>query len=273
MNSNSLDKQAKISLYLLTLLFLIAEVIFSITVIQIGNEDIFGLVSKTIIFSIFIFLVFKKYNWAKWVLSIGLILLGILCLIGGFDGESLSLKLLAIFYIYFGAILHFSKPFKNYFEPIQNLKKKKVSEISEVEEIEKTFEYPLLVKRYQAVFIDGMLILISISIAAIAFDQFDSIPLYLKVLCGILIISYEPIFTAYKSTLGQFIINIRVRQSENPEKKINLIQAYSRILVKGFLGWLSFITINFNSEHKAIHDYVASTVVIKKRKTVQNNGE
>jgi hypothetical protein len=33
--------------------------------------------------------------------------------------------------------------------------------------------------------------------------------------------------------------------------------------VKGFLGWLSFITINFNDEHRAIHDFASDSVMIE----------
>lgn len=74
---------------------------------------------------------------------------------------------------------------------------------------------------------------------------------------------YEPLLTAYSSTVGQKIMGICVRDVRDPTKRINLLQSYSRCFVKGFLGWVSFVTIHFNPEHRAIHDLAASSVMIK----------
>jgi uncharacterized RDD family membrane protein YckC len=76
---------------------------------------------------------------------------------------------------------------------------------------------------------------------------------------------YEPLLITYSATLGQYIIGIRVRSSRNPKKRINLLQAYIRIIVKFFLGWISFANINFNPKHRAIHDPAGSSVVIRIR--------
>jgi len=44
---------------------------------------------------------------------------------------------------------------------------------------------------------------------------------------------------------------------------MTLLQAYIRFITKILLGWLSFLTINMNKDRRAIHDLVASTVMIK----------
>lgn len=41
-------------------------------------------------------------------------------------------------------------------------------------------------------------------------------------------------------------------------------QAIIRYIIKISLGWISFLTINSNYEKRAIHDFVAGSVVIKK---------
>ena len=57
-------------------------------------------------------------------------------------------------------------------------------------------------------------------------------------------------------------MGIRVRHVGDPSKRINVFQSYIRFIVKGLLGWLSFITIHLNSEHRAIHDFAGSSVMI-----------
>ena len=74
---------------------------------------------------------------------------------------------------------------------------------------------------------------------------------------------YEPMMTTYGATVGQYVIGIRVRNSRNPSKRMNIFQAYIRIIVKLMLGWLSFVTIHFNAQHRAIQDLAGSSVMIK----------
>lgn len=57
-------------------------------------------------------------------------------------------------------------------------------------------------------------------------------------------------------------MKIRVGRHKNPGEKINLPNAYMRWFTKGLLGWISFVTINFNPEHRAIHDMVSDAVMI-----------
>ncbi len=48
-------------------------------------------------------------------------------------------------------------------------------------------------------------------------------------------------------------------------ERITILQSYIRFIVKGLLGWLSFVTIHFNGEHRAIHDFAGSSVMIRQR--------
>jgi len=57
-------------------------------------------------------------------------------------------------------------------------------------------------------------------------------------------------------------MKIKVGKHDNPGEKIGLLNAYIRWFTKSLLGWLSFITINFNQEHRAIHDFASDSVVV-----------
>ena len=79
---------------------------------------------------------------------------------------------------------------------------------------------------------------------------------------------YEPLLTATGGTVGNRIMKMRVMNASNEQKKINIIQAYIRFVLKVFLGWLSFISIHFNKQRRAIHDLVASSVMVFKNKSL-----
>jgi uncharacterized RDD family membrane protein YckC len=123
--------------------------------------------------------------------------------------------------------------------------------------------YPSLLRRIQSSVIDFLLILtLMITISQLA-GQFENFPSSIRVILFILILLYEPISTTMGATLGQYIMKIRVRQYNDAEKKINLFQSIIRYIVKVMLGWLSFVSIHFNQEKRAIHDIFVSSVMIR----------
>ena len=129
--------------------------------------------------------------------------------------------------------------------------------------------YAGLAKRIQSIFIDLFLMLGMMLIAAWILDKINPEQLdkdeWIRAFLFIGIWGvYEPVSMTLGYTLGNYLMKIRVRKFENAEKKINLLQAYIRLVIKFFLGWLSFITIGFNKERRAIHDLAAGTIVIEK---------
>ena len=124
------------------------------------------------------------------------------------------------------------------------------------------FTYPALLKRYQALFIDGILLLAVMIIIMVVTE--DS-PYHTEIMISTWLVCafcYEPILSAYSATIGQRLMKIRVRNVDDPNVRILLGRAYLRFVVKGLLGWLSFVTIHSNPAHRAIHDYAGSSVVI-----------
>ena len=121
-------------------------------------------------------------------------------------------------------------------------------------------EYPSLLRRYLSTAIDGLLIVFMIIMSGYLFQSENLV--YIRVgLILFMFLVYEPLFTSVFCTLGQKITGIRVRKAALKEK-INIFQAYIRIFVKLILGIISFFTIPFSKNKRAIHDMVVGSIVI-----------
>jgi uncharacterized RDD family membrane protein YckC len=127
----------------------------------------------------------------------------------------------------------------------------------------KEFKYPLLVKRYKATLIDVLLPLFTMVILMSWVDE-SAYRTPIMVTAGfIAFFMYEPVLTVYSRTVGQRLMRISVRQFQNPNRRINLFQAYARIAVKLSFGIISFVTVHFNPEHRALHDLTCGSVMIE----------
>ncbi|MGD1892608.1 MAG: RDD family protein [Cyclobacteriaceae bacterium] len=127
-------------------------------------------------------------------------------------------------------------------------------------------EYPSLVKRIQAVVIDFLLILVLFSVASLLFNSLgevaDGVRIGVLVFCFVL---YEPLFVSQMGgTLGHYLLGLRVKQHDAPADNISFLSALGRIIIKGALGWISFLTISSNSEKRALHDIVSGSLVCHK---------
>ena len=129
--------------------------------------------------------------------------------------------------------------------------------------------YPELKTRIQSTFIDTMLMLGLMFLAATILDKInpsqDEEDGWIR---GLIFISiwgiYEPLAMTIGCTLGNYLMKIRVKRDSDNTKRINLLQAIVRFVVKIALGWVSFLTIHSNKERRAIHDLVAGSVMIEK---------
>ena len=128
-------------------------------------------------------------------------------------------------------------------------------------------EYPSLSDRIQSSFIDAMLIIVLMFVIAAWLDKYENTPDWIRIALffGLWAV-YEPLSTTLGGTLGNYIKGIRVRSHSRPDKKINFFQAFFRYVVKMMLGWISFLTIHSNKDRRAIHDFVAGSVMIWKPK-------
>jgi uncharacterized RDD family membrane protein YckC len=125
--------------------------------------------------------------------------------------------------------------------------------------------YPSILRRYFSTVIDGLFVLGILVLVSYLFDSANESAT--KVRIGIILFIffvYEPFFTAYACTLGQKITGIRVR-SQSAGRRISIFQAYLRILVKLLLGIISFFTIPFSKNKRAIHDFAVGSLVVYER--------
>jgi len=126
--------------------------------------------------------------------------------------------------------------------------------------------YPSLVKRVQSVFIDTLLIIIAMVIISAVLSNISATPDWVRIALFVFLFGvYEPVFIAYtKGTIGNRLMGLQVRQFTNDSKRLNILQSYVRFILKLFLGWLSFITMHFNVERRAIHDMAGNSVMTLK---------
>jgi len=126
------------------------------------------------------------------------------------------------------------------------------------------FELPTIKTRYFSMLIDVIVItLLALGVAEIFYLLDDNVPDYIRAaMFVIVVILYEPILVSTGCTFGQLILNIRVRQFKDPQKKIWFFAALLRLIAKAFLGWISFLTVTFNINRRAIHDYASGSIVI-----------
>jgi len=122
--------------------------------------------------------------------------------------------------------------------------------------------YPSILRRYFSTFIDSLFIISLLIALGYVFQEQNETATAVKVTATIFFFFiYEPLFTSFFCTLGQKITGIRVRTKYTHEK-ISLPAAYIRIIVKIFLGIISFFSIPFSQEKRAIHDLIIGSVVI-----------
>jgi len=126
--------------------------------------------------------------------------------------------------------------------------------------------YPSILRRYLSTLIDSIFIISMLILVSYIFQQKHGIANQTRV---VLIFSmffiYEPLCTSFFCTLGQKVTGIRVRDyAAFGEQKISLPKAYLRIISKVFLGFISFFTIMFSKEKRAIHDFLAGSIVLEK---------
>ena len=122
-------------------------------------------------------------------------------------------------------------------------------------------EYPSLLARVQSAFIDGIITFILIGLLITATNSLNGENIPLKVIAIFLGLSYEPICTAFFRTAGQMIVKNKVVDFTTG-KKINLLNAYLRFIIKTLLGWLSFTIMFSNKNKRAFHDFAAGSVVL-----------
>jgi len=237
---------------------------------------------ETIVIGAFVALFFAGYRFARWVAVVLLGLFGLL--IASMTFEGFGVAFLSVTFLYAAVIVslfrHAPRSRREQSDAGQQVDNRKRVEVADVIDwmpsaetklqAGNTFQvgaekyrYPLLVKRYQSVMIDFLLLFPIMIVTMVIMGESEARQTVMVSMGIAFALVYEPVLTTYAATLGQYIMGIRVRNAMDPQERINIFQAYIRVVVKVLLGWLSFITINFNPQHRAIHDIAGSSVVVK----------
>ena len=150
------------------------------------------------------------------------------------------------------------------------IKAEEISEKEEKPDYSKVYVLPTIKTRYISILIDGIcLLLIAFGISALFEKNADVSGLVRGITIVIVIIFYEPILVTLGCTIGQLFMNIRVRDFRNPEKKLSFYLVIVRFIIKIILGWLSFLTVTFNINRRAIHDLASGSIMIANKLEVK----
>ena len=247
-------------LSILTVLLMISESVFKL----IAESEIEETAVKVLIVGLPLIFVLLGFKWARWVASLILIINGSITLVAVYELNSRGLYIVGLYNIFFAIVLHFSKKIRSYFDKHNVLHEETFVETkpNDSEDI----DYPYLLTRYKAALIDGLLQFSLFAVLMILIKDPENRPMAFIIFL-IISLLYEPIFlTVLSGTIGHKMMKIKIKTIHNTSKNINLFQGLVRIFSKIILGWLSFLTINFNAEHRAIHDYLSSSIVLNDQK-------
>jgi uncharacterized RDD family membrane protein YckC len=125
--------------------------------------------------------------------------------------------------------------------------------------------YPRLLKRLQAVFIDGFVVPLSAIATLVALTYAGVESTWIKVLCPLLVVLVlEPIaVSATGGSVGHHLIGLRVRK-ERADERINLLSAVVRFVVKTLFGLPAFFVAFLNQKRQGLHDLAARSLIIYK---------
>lgn len=277
-NISPIDKGKVVFIYLVVVfvaseLFFLYVVASSIDINEVDVYEDFLVLFVLLLFKVgFFFLTYRGIIWAKWVLTFILVSFGTLFLIDGINGFATEF-LLAILYFGISFFLYQSIALKTFFEAnklkwITKMQDTSVISVANEEQLimEDANEYPSLLTRVQSTFIDVCFLIFVLFLSVNLIEFLGTNSPYTTAILVFSFFSYEPIMTANSSTVGQKIMCIQVKNNIMKDKNISLPKGYARFFTKVLLGWISYLTIHSNREKRAIHDIIAGSVMIKKRK-------
>lgn len=126
--------------------------------------------------------------------------------------------------------------------------------------------YARFSRRFRGIFIDWTVTLIAISGALLVASTIaaDSLSRALGIAVIVALLLYEPVLVSLTGgTIGHHLTNLRV-VDDATGGNVGFLKACARLLIKGVLGWYSFVIIAATQRNQAIHDLVTrSTVQIR----------
>ncbi|WP_345948733.1 RDD family protein [Mucilaginibacter sp. PAMB04274] len=89
-----------------------------------------------------------------------------------------------------------------------------------------TANYPSLVRRFQSMFIDTLLIIIAMVLISATLSNITNTPDWIRIALFVFLFGcYEPFFMAFtKGTMGNRLMGIQIKQAKDESKKPSLVQ-------------------------------------------------
>lgn len=130
--------------------------------------------------------------------------------------------------------------------------------------------YAMLPDRIKASINDALLIIAAMYAVSELLLFFNEVPNYIRMVIAVLLfILYDPFFTSrFRGTIGHSYSNITVRKDVDRKRFISFPSALIRVVLKFSLGWVSLLTVTGNEKKKAVHDFIAKSVVLNDQKSI-----
>ncbi len=127
-------------------------------------------------------------------------------------------------------------------------------------------QYARFVRRFRGIIIDWALSVFVIFGALIVSSatRSDEISRVVGVAVVIILVMYEPVMVSMTGgTIGHYLANLRVVDDAR-HGNVSFLKACARFVIKGVLGWYSFIVMAATRRNQALHDKLTrSTVQIR----------
>lgn len=118
-----------------------------------------------------------------------------------------------------------------------------------------------LLDRTKASMIDTLILIVVTFMIAEILSNFENVPTWIRVTLFIPIVMYEPVCITLGATLGNLIMNIRIRRSSDDSKKLNILRSLIRFFLKLIFGWISYVTVFKNPRKRELHDLISGASV------------
>jgi hypothetical protein len=263
-------------LQLLIGLYVVASFLFVVDIVKYGDGDARGPLIMSVVIGIFFIPLARGYVWAKWTLVVIFIALSILIALGYDEHRNIeSLVLIGCYALLAYLSYRLGGKSKRMIDNAVSLQDDVLdsslinTSVQAQGEAESRYRYPVLITRYKASLIDGFIFFFTMIEVMVIFDESTYRPPVMISLALAFVFLYQPLLTVYSATIGQRIMNIRVRSHHDPAQRIQLWQAYVRVVLKTLLGWVSVLSIHMNDEHRAIHDLAGMSVVVENEPPIQ----
>jgi uncharacterized RDD family membrane protein YckC len=127
-----------------------------------------------------------------------------------------------------------------------------------------TTRYPRLIRRVQAVLIDGVIIPVLAIFVVMVVGSDGYAGSYAAFAAVLAVFLLEPfLVTATGGTIGHHLRGIRVLDSKTMSG-LGILRATLRFIVKTIFGIFSLIVVLTSRKHQAIHDYLSRSIVVVK---------